>query len=219
MGSVRIRRTGLGLGGIKMMHDWNEYRQQLLITIGEMAKISPDTVRGYRALSDAGAKTGHLDAKTRELIALAVAVTQQCDGCITVHTDAAVKHGATREEIKRACRSRQLLSLILCDVDFFKSYNDHYGHVAGDKCLHAIGQFLLRTFKRVSDLPARYGGEEFAVIFPDTPPGNAEQLAEKLHQGMIAQAIPHAFSAAAKFVTLSFGVVEALPTRERNAAW
>ena len=122
-------------------------------------------------------------------------------------------------EIKRATRSRQLLSLILCDVDFFKSYNDHYGHVAGDRCLQAIGKILRHSFKRVSDLPARYGGEEFAVIFPDTPPGNAGQLAEKLRQEMIALAVPHAFSAAAEFVTLSFGVVEALPTRAMDADW
>jgi len=122
-------------------------------------------------------------------------------------------------EIKRASRSRQLLSLILCDVDFFKSYNDHYGHVAGDRCLQAIGKILRQNFKRISDLPARYGGEEFAVIFPDTPPGNAWQLAEKLRLDIIALAIPHAFSAAAEFVTLSFGVVEAIPTREMDADW
>lgn len=85
-----------------MMLDWNAYQQQLIASIAQIGKISPDTVRGYRELSDAGAKTGRLDAKTRELIALAVAVTRQCDGCITVHTDAAVKHGATREEIAEA---------------------------------------------------------------------------------------------------------------------
>src|SRR2546428_13206229 len=85
-----------------MMLEWNTYQQQLLVGIGQIGKISPDTVRGYRELSDAGNKTGKLDAKTRELIALAVAVTRQCDGCITVHTDAAVKHGATREEIAQA---------------------------------------------------------------------------------------------------------------------
>ena len=84
------------------MLDWNAYQQQLVANIAQIGKISPDTVRGYRELSDAGAKTGKLDAKTRELIALAVAVTRQCDGCITVHTDAAVKHGATREEIAEA---------------------------------------------------------------------------------------------------------------------
>jgi AhpD family alkylhydroperoxidase len=85
-----------------MMLDWNTYHQQLLATIGEMGKLSPDTVRGSGQLSEAGTKTGRLDAKTRELIALAVSVTRQCDGCITVHTDAAIKHGATREEIMEA---------------------------------------------------------------------------------------------------------------------
>ena len=84
------------------MLDWNAYQQQLIASIAQIGKSSPDTVRGYRELSDAGAKTGKFDAKTRELIALAVAVTRQCDGCITVHTDAAVKHGATREEIAEA---------------------------------------------------------------------------------------------------------------------
>ncbi|MBE0504240.1 MAG: diguanylate cyclase [Desulfuromonadales bacterium] len=122
-------------------------------------------------------------------------------------------------EIKRAVRSRQLVALILCDVDFFKNYNDHYGHVAGDKCLQAIGQLFSGTFKRSGDLPARYGGEEFAVIIPDSPPGTALQLAEKLRQGMMTQALPHAFSAVAGVVTLSFGLVEAQPTRERNAEW
>jgi AhpD family alkylhydroperoxidase len=85
-----------------MMLDWNEYRRQISSAVGEIAKVSPDTVRGYVQLGGAGAKTGKLDPKTRELIALAVAVTRQCDGCITVHTDAAVRHGAAREEIIEA---------------------------------------------------------------------------------------------------------------------
>ena len=122
-------------------------------------------------------------------------------------------------EIKRAFRTGQFLSLILCDVDFFKRYNDHYGHVAGDKCLQIIGATMLATFMRAGDLPARYGGEEFAVILPDTPPDKAEQLAEKLRQKIIAQAIPHAFSDALEVVSFSIGVVGAQATRERNAEW
>jgi AhpD family alkylhydroperoxidase len=82
-----------------MMLDWNEYRKQLGAAIAEIGRFSPETVRGYRELSDAGNKTGRRDPKTRELIALAVAVTRQCDRCITVHTDAAILHGAAREEI------------------------------------------------------------------------------------------------------------------------
>ena len=84
------------------MLDWNGYRNELGTRIGELGKLSPDTVRGYSTLSAAGSKTNHLDAKTRELIALAVAVTTRCDGCITVHVDAALKNGATREEISEA---------------------------------------------------------------------------------------------------------------------
>ena len=84
------------------MMDWNNYRDVLLGRVGELARISPDTVRGLQVLDGAAAKTGHLDAKTHELIALAVAVTTRCDGCIAVHTKAAVKNGATREEITEA---------------------------------------------------------------------------------------------------------------------
>jgi len=84
------------------MLDWNEYRSQILARVAEIGKLSPDTIKGYMALGRAGAKTGHLDAKTRELIALAVAITLRCDGCITVHTAAAKKLGATKEEIAEA---------------------------------------------------------------------------------------------------------------------
>ena len=85
-----------------MMLDWNSYRQQLIETIGKLARLSPDTVKGYKSLSAAGTNTNHLDPRIRELIALAVAVSLRCDGCITVHTDAAIKHGASREEIAEA---------------------------------------------------------------------------------------------------------------------
>jgi len=85
-----------------MMMDWNEYRKQVGAAVVDMAKMSPDTVRGYSQISGASAKPGHLDPKTREMIALAVAVTRQCDACIAVHIDAAVKAGATREEIMDA---------------------------------------------------------------------------------------------------------------------
>lgn len=84
------------------MYDWNSYRQQVVAGVGEIAKLSPDTVKGYATLGGAGAKTGRLDAKTRELIALAVAVSLRCDGCITVHSAEARRQGATKEEIAEA---------------------------------------------------------------------------------------------------------------------
>src|SRR5580658_1777607 len=85
-----------------MMLDWNQYLQQITTEMGEIGRTSPDVLRGYRTLSDAGSKTNKLDPKTRELIALAVAVSLRCDGCITVHTSAAIKNGATKEEIVEA---------------------------------------------------------------------------------------------------------------------
>jgi AhpD family alkylhydroperoxidase len=84
------------------MLNWNDYRNQMLARVNEIGKLSADTVKGYAALSGASAKTGHLDAKTRELIAVAVAITLRCDGCIAVHTAAAKKLGATKEEIAEA---------------------------------------------------------------------------------------------------------------------
>lgn len=85
-----------------MMLDWNEYRKQLAAGVKEIGQLSPDTIKGYLDLSSAGQKKDLLGAKIRELIALAVAVTVRCDGCITVHADAAIRHGATKEEIAEA---------------------------------------------------------------------------------------------------------------------
>ncbi len=84
------------------MLDWNQYQQELGVRIKELSGLSPDTVRGYATLGNAGQKTNHLGEKTRQLISLAVAVTTHCDGCIVFHTDAAIKAGATKEEIAEA---------------------------------------------------------------------------------------------------------------------
>lgn len=85
-----------------MMMDWNEYRKQLAFGVKEISQLSPDTIKGYIELNSAGQKRNLLGAKTRELIALAVAVTLRCDGCITVHTEAAIKQGASKDEIAEA---------------------------------------------------------------------------------------------------------------------
>ena len=85
-----------------MMLDWNEYQKQIGATLTKLAKLTPDTIRGYRTLGEADAKTSKLGEKVRQLISLAVAVTTHCDGCIVIHTDLALKAGATREEIAEA---------------------------------------------------------------------------------------------------------------------
>jgi AhpD family alkylhydroperoxidase len=85
-----------------MMLDWNEYQKQIGAQLSQFMKLTPDSVRGYQTLTAANAKDSKLGAKVRELISLAVAVTTHCDGCITVHTDNALKAGASREEIAEA---------------------------------------------------------------------------------------------------------------------
>ena len=85
-----------------MMLDWNEYQKQIAAGNVQIGRINHEIIKGYRGLSEAGNATNLLGAKVRELITLAVAVTRECDGCITVHTDAAIKQGATKEEIVEA---------------------------------------------------------------------------------------------------------------------
>lgn len=84
------------------MFDWAQYRSDLATRIGDLGSLSPDTVGGYMLASGAGKKTARLDEKTRQLISLAVAVTTRCDGCIAFHSDAAVKSGASPEEVSEA---------------------------------------------------------------------------------------------------------------------
>jgi AhpD family alkylhydroperoxidase len=81
-----------------MMLDWKVYRDQVNAAVKEISAANPDIVKAYAGFHQANAKSAHIDARTRELIALAVAVTLRCDGCINAHTDAAVKAGATKEE-------------------------------------------------------------------------------------------------------------------------
>ena len=85
-----------------MLFDWTTYKTELLKSIPEFAKLTPDSLKGYQTLSNANSANSKLGEKTRQLISLAVAVTTRCDGCITFHADAALKAGATREEISEA---------------------------------------------------------------------------------------------------------------------
>lgn len=84
------------------LNDWGKYRNALMDRVGELSSLTPDAVGGYMMASGAGAKTDHLDEKTRQLISLAVAVTTRCDGCISVHSMKAVEAGATKEEVAEA---------------------------------------------------------------------------------------------------------------------
>ncbi|MGB7443687.1 MAG: PleD family two-component system response regulator [Coleofasciculaceae cyanobacterium] len=116
------------------------------------------------------------------------------------------------DEWLRMTRENLPLSLILCDIDFFKKYNDTYGHQGGDACLRRVADALRFCAKRSVDLVARYGGEEFAVILPNTTVEGAYQVAEEVRQVVNTLNINHAASEVSNHVTLSLGVACFYPT-------
>ncbi|SEN67333.1 diguanylate cyclase domain-containing protein [Nitrosomonas marina] len=116
-----------------------------------------------------------------------------------------------QNEWLRATRDGTSLSLLIGDVDFFKAYNDTYGHVAGDKCLQIIAKILSDVVDRPGDLPARYGGEEIAVILPSTSEAGAYKIAESIRLAIAEMALPHEQSPIAKVVSMSIGCGTALP--------
>ncbi len=111
-------------------------------------------------------------------------------------------------EFRRALRTGQPLSLLVCDIDFFKRYNDRYGHAAGDQCLRAVAKAMQTTCSRAGDLVARIGGEEFAILLPGIDAAHGTELASHLCQAVAALAIPHQDSEVAAHVTLSAGLAQ-----------
>jgi diguanylate cyclase (GGDEF)-like protein len=118
------------------------------------------------------------------------------------------------QEWRRLKRDRIPLSLIMCDIDCFKAYNDTYGHQAGDACLIAVANAIATALKRPADLVARYGGEEFAAILPNTTGSGAFKVAQTIRAAVQALKIVHASSLVSEYVTLSLGVACTVPDRD-----
>jgi two-component system, chemotaxis family, response regulator WspR len=113
---------------------------------------------------------------------------------------------ALAKEWEQALREKTTLSLIMVDIDFFKPYNDFYGHQGGDDCLQKVARVMDETIKRESDLVARYGGEEFSVIMPNTDADGAMKIANELCNAVQAGKFPHEKSKVSEFVSISLGV-------------
>ena len=116
-------------------------------------------------------------------------------------------------EWRRSVRNASTLSLLMLDIDFFKSYNDQFGHPAGDRCLQRVAGILSSLLKRPGDLVARYGGEEFAAILAETDAHSARTIAEQMRHAVVSAGIDHPHSRAANTVSISLGVVTMEPTR------
>ena len=120
------------------------------------------------------------------------------------------------QEWIRAQRDKTPLSLAMLDLDFFKTYNDHYGHSAGDHCLQAIARAIQQPLRRPADFCSRYGGEEFAVILPNTDSTGAQHVLEEIRQAVLNLAIAHGFSSIAPTLTISIGFTTAVEERRHR---
>ena len=157
-------------------------------------------------------RTAELEAANRKLSELTV--TDDLTGLANRRRFDAV----IADEWSRGCRARQALTVMMLDIDFFKAYNDHYGHQAGDECLRSVARILHTSARRASDLVARYGGEEFVIVAANTSLETAREMAETIRRSIESLALPHAFSAAAKVVTVSIGYATMVPDEDTQAA-
>jgi len=119
--------------------------------------------------------------------------------------------------LKRHKRRNDRISLIMCDIDFFKAYNDLYGHTAGDLALKKLARIFKRCIQRKSDVIARYGGEEFAIILPETDREGAELIAECIRKKLAEKRIRHEASTLSEYLTISIGIITAEASHIRDS--
>ncbi len=116
------------------------------------------------------------------------------------------------KEWKQAIREKEPLSLLMMDIDYFKLYNDHYGHTHGDECLKKVAETMKSTVKRPRDFIARYGGEEFVAILPNTGKKAAQAIAKKIQENLMDLKLEHQKFTLGDYLTISIGVATVVPT-------
>ena len=173
-------------------------------------------VNPFRGMGPRMVVVAHEDITERKLAEMALAESNRKLELMT-NEDGLTKISNRRHfdtmlayERNRHVRSGAMLSLIMLDIDFFKNFNDTYGHVKGDECLQIVAQTIAQRLKRPTDLAARYGGEEFVCLLPDTDILGAVSLAESIRRAVMQCGIPHAGSQVANVVTVSIGVVSCI---------
>ena len=109
------------------------------------------------------------------------------------------------------------MAVMFIDIDFFKKYNDYYGHQRGDDCIKTVAHIIAEQAKRAGDLAVRYGGEEFVVIYPQTNMDNLKAIGERTRQAVMEARIEHLASAVSGWVTVSIGLAFCIPSRTLNS--
>ncbi len=179
---------------------WAQTQLAFAHTIGQEVAIAIQQSQLYEQLQQANAELESL-ALTDSLTQLAN--RRQFD-----------RHLA--KEWQRLTREQKPLSLILCDIDYFKRYNDLYGHPMGDRSLSQVAQAMVRASRRPADLVARYGGEEFAIILPNTSTRGAYKVAQAVNQQIHQLSIPHNGSDVSDRLTVTLGIATIVPSRDNR---
>jgi diguanylate cyclase (GGDEF)-like protein len=195
-----IRRIGEHLQNVRMHADYNlRLNSRLGNEIGDLSRHIDSLVTQVQKQQD------QLQAQSLEMQRLSyndgltgLANRRRFDQALTLNW-------------ALAQRNQSPVALIMCDVDYFKPYNDHYGHLRGDEALRKVGAIIQRVVTRQSDLAARYGGEEFAILLPDTDENGALEIAERVQKELRALAIPHAASMIDDVLTASLGIAAIVP--------
>lgn len=182
------------------VYDWQDEEVEFIVQITDQLAIAIQQSELYLQLQNANKKLQQLAATD--------GLTQVANRRYFDETLAQEWHRLTRE--------RHPLSLMLTDIDWFKSYNDHYGHQAGDDCLQRVAQAINQVIHRPADLLARYGGEEFVIILPNTDTQGAIKVAKKIREAIAKLAIIHPDSTVSPYVTVSLGIASVIPTRKTS---
>lgn len=201
----------LGIIGVSI--DITEHRQVEHLLADYNRKLEQQVLERTLALEQEISERKKVEAALRE-VNLELKRLATLDGLTQVANRRCFDETLT-QEWRRLTREQQPLSLILCDVDYFKRYNDQYGHQGGDDCLRQVAAVLTQAAQRSADLVARYGGEEFAVILPNTGLEGAMTVAQTIQAALDNLQLPNAQSLVSPYVTLSLGIASMLPTQDQ----
>jgi len=180
------------------IYDWQEEQVEFMAQVADQLSIAIQQSELYLQLQEANKKLQQLAAT---------------DG-LTQVANRRYFDETLHDEWQRLTREKLPLALILIDIDWFKPYNDHYGHQAGDDCLRQVARAIAQVLKRPADLLARYGGEEFVILLPNTDTSGAVEVAERIQQTISNLAILHPLSTISPYVTTSLGITSMIPTAD-----
>ena len=187
------------------LHQWNRSQQVFLEQLSIQLGIALSQKLLYQQLQNIDRQLQAVKISNQHFKKLS-----HRDSLTQVYNRRYFKQQLDREWL-RLRRSNSYLSVILCDIDYFKLFNDTYGHQQGDVCLRQVAETLSKTLKRAADIVARYGGEEFAIVMPDTDELGAARVAETIRTAVKDLRIPHSSSPSSSMVTLSSGVATTIP--------